>query len=80
MGTRITGKRAELLVAIAEERPLCFIGWRGVDPDIPLLLTEVLSKKESVPVIWVHYEGKDRKQPKGLVLQSHLGDSSRGQE
>jgi hypothetical protein len=67
VGTKITGKRAELLAAIAEERPLCFIGWRGVDPDIPLLLTEVLSKKESVPVIWVHYEGKDRKQPKGLA-------------
>ena len=67
VGTKISGKRGELLAAIAEERPICFIGWRGVDPDVPLLLTEILSKKDSVPVIWVHYEGGDKKQPKGLA-------------
>ncbi len=67
VGTRIAGNRAELLATIAHGRPLCFVGWRGVDPDIPLLLEEVLSKKDPVPVIWVHYEGKNQEQPKGLT-------------
>ncbi len=67
VGTKITGNRAELLAAIAQERPLCFVGWRGVDPDIPLLLTEVLGKKDAPPVIWVHYEGIDRERPHELA-------------
>jgi len=67
VGTKITGKRAELLAAIAQERPLCFIGWRGVDPDIPLLLAEVLDKKDAPPVIWIHYEGRDRERPHELA-------------
>lgn len=67
VGTTITGNRAELLTAVAQQRPLCFIGWRGIDPDIPLLLMEVLSKKDSTPVIWVHYEGRGRERPNGLT-------------
>lgn len=79
VGTKIIGKRAELLAAIAQERPLCFVGWRGVDPDIPLLLTELLGKKDSPPVIWVHYEGRNREHPLGLTqCLSGMPESLRG--
>jgi hypothetical protein len=58
VGTQLTGYRAELLEEIIRTRPLCFVGWRGVDPDIPPLLYNSLSKRDaSLPVFWIHYEG-----------------------
>lgn len=58
VGTQLTGPRAELLEEIIRTRPLCFVGWRGVDPDIPPLLYNMLNKRDpSLPTFWIHYEG-----------------------
>ena len=58
VGTKLTGHRAELLKEIVRTRPLCFVGWRGVDPDIPPLLEESLWERDpSLPIFWLHYEG-----------------------
>jgi NAD-dependent SIR2 family protein deacetylase len=58
VGTQLTGNRAEFLKEIVQNRPLCFVGWRGVDPDIPPLLRNTLEKRDPVlPIFWIHYEG-----------------------
>lgn len=58
VGTQLTGSRAELLTEIVINRPLCFVGWRGVDPDIPTLLNKAFERRNrSLPVFWIHYEG-----------------------
>ncbi len=58
VGTQLTGNRAELLEEIIRTRPMCFVGWRGVDPDIPPLLYNMLAKRDSsLPTFWIHYEG-----------------------
>jgi hypothetical protein len=58
VGTQLRGQKADLLAKIVHTRPLCFVGWRGVDPDIPPLLREQLGQRNpSLPVFWVHYEG-----------------------
>ena len=38
VGTQLSGNRAELLLEIIQNRPICFVGWRGIDPDIPPLI------------------------------------------
>lgn len=58
VGTRLSGYRAELLEEIIRTRPLCFVGWQGVDPDIPALLNEKIGvRNPSLPTFWIHYEG-----------------------
>lgn len=57
--TQLTGPRAELLTEIIKNRPLCFVGWSGKDPDIPPLLSKIYKERDSsLPVFWIHYEGK----------------------
>jgi len=59
VGTQLTGSRAELLVNIMQTRPICFVGWRGVDPDIPPLLNSAMAGRDvSLPIFWIHYEGE----------------------
>ena len=58
VGTQLTGNRAELLMNIVQNRPICFVGWRGDDPDIPPLLHSAMAGRDaSLPIFWVHYEG-----------------------
>ncbi len=58
VGTQLSGNRAELLIDIMQNRPLCFVGWRGIDPDIPPLLRKALDTRDSsLPIFWIHYEG-----------------------
>lgn len=58
VGTKLTGHRAEILEEVVRTRPLCFVGWRGIDPDIPPLLEESRRERDpSLPVFWLHYEG-----------------------
>ncbi len=58
VGTQLAGHRAELLAEIVRTRPLCFVGWRGVDPDIPPFLNQAWSTRDpSLPVFWMHHEG-----------------------
>jgi len=58
VGTQMTGHKAELLKEVIRTRPLCFIGWQGVDPDIPPLMYNMLHKRDtSLPTFWIHYEG-----------------------
>ncbi len=58
VGTQLTGNKAEFLEEVIRTRPLCFVGWRGVDPDIPPLLYNMLNKRDpSLPTFWIHYEG-----------------------
>lgn len=58
VGTQLTGHKKELLSEVLCTRPLCFVGWRGVDPDIPPLLYSMLKKRDSsIPTFWIHYEG-----------------------
>lgn len=57
VGTRLSGYRAELLEEIVRTRPLCFVGWQGVDPDIPALLNDKNGDRNpSLPTFWIHYE------------------------
>jgi hypothetical protein len=56
--TQLTGHRAEILVHVMHNHPICFVGWSGIDPDIPPLLFEAMkSRHSSLPVFWMHYEG-----------------------
>ena len=56
--TELEGHRAELLREIVHTRPLCFVGWSGVDPDIPLLLLRTSElRAKALPTFWIHYEG-----------------------
>jgi hypothetical protein len=56
--TQISGHRANLLEEIVRTRPLCFVGWSGVDPDIPPLFESLLSSRDpALPSFWIHYEG-----------------------
>lgn len=58
VGIQLTGHRADLLMNILQNRPVCFVGWRGVDPDIPPLLHSAMAKRDaSLPIFWIHYEG-----------------------
>jgi hypothetical protein len=75
VATRLVGDRASLLAEIVQHRPLCFVGWRGVDPDIPPLLSNLYkTRNPSSPVIWVHYEGR---QPSSISLQTAIDDTPR---
>jgi hypothetical protein len=59
VGTQLSGNRAELLLDIMQSRPICFVGWQGIDPDIPPLLHSILNNRDpSLPIFWIHYEGK----------------------
>lgn len=72
VGTQISGYRAELLTDIVENRPLCFVGWRGVDPDIPPILYKALRRRDRhLPIFWIHFEGS----PPGSIS---LDDSIQG--
>lgn len=55
VATRLAGDRAELLAAIMGERPVCFIGWRGADPDAPSVLGHADPLASNA--FWIHYEG-----------------------
>jgi hypothetical protein len=56
--TELDGYRAELLREIVRTRPLCFVGWSGVDPDIPPLLFHALeARDDALCTFWIHYEG-----------------------
>jgi hypothetical protein len=58
VGTQLTGNRALLIGKIIRTRPICFVGWRGIDPDVPPLLHEFLEKRDSsLPIFWIHFEG-----------------------
>ena len=58
VGTKLVGDRADLLSRIVQTRPLCFVGWRGADPDIPPLLYETFAHRDALlPVFWMHFEG-----------------------
>lgn len=57
--TRLVGYRAECLATICATRPLCVVGWRGVDPDIPPVFAESLAGRvPTLPIVWVHFHGR----------------------
>ncbi len=59
VSTCLIGDRAKLLQRILGERPVCFVGWRGADPDIPPLLSGLVdSRGLAGPVFWIHYDGR----------------------
>lgn len=58
VGTRLAGNRAALLEAVIPDRPICFVGWRGADPDIPPVLAELSSSSSTAaPSFWILYHG-----------------------
>jgi len=70
VGTQLTGNKAELLEEVLRTRPLCFVGWRGGDPDIPPLLYNMLGKRDSsLPTFWIHFEGYP---PGSMTLQTAI--------
>jgi len=74
VGTRLAGNRADLLAEIVQHRPLCFVGWRGVDPDIPPLLFDLYKTRDSsLPVFWIHYEGNP---PGSISIQAAIDGTS----
>jgi hypothetical protein len=74
VGTQLGGNRADLLTRIVQTRPLCFVGWRGVDPDIPPLLHKTFADRDSsLPIFWIHYEGSP---PNMMSLEKAIDDCS----
>lgn len=58
VGTAIAGPRRDLLLRVFTQRPLCVLGWRGADPDIPpILRTAFVDRPRDLPVFWVHRTG-----------------------
>lgn len=59
VGTQLSGNRAKLLLDIMQNRPVCFVGWQGIDPDIPPILYSALENRDpTLPIFWIHWEGK----------------------
>jgi hypothetical protein len=53
--TELHGNRAAVLEEIVKCRPLCFVGWRGVDPDIPKLLSRLAGARPThLSTSWLH--------------------------
>jgi tetratricopeptide (TPR) repeat protein len=74
VGTQLIGTRAEFLQEVVRTRPLCFVGWRGVDPDIPPLLYNMLEKRDPLlPTFWIHHEGRP---PGSISLQKNIEECS----
>lgn len=74
VGTQLSGCRAELVAEIARKRPLCFVGWQGIDPDIPVTLHEELKKRDSsLLTFWIHFEGYT---PGSVSLEKAIEDCS----
>lgn len=74
VGTQLIGYKEEVLTEIVQTRPLCFVGWRGVDPDIPPLLFNTLGQRDSLlPTFWLHYEGK---RPGSISLEAAIHGTS----
>ena len=72
VGTQLSGDRAELLLDIMQNRPVCFVGWQGIDPDIPPLLHSALENREpTLPIFWIHWEGSS---PGSLTLDDSLDE------
>jgi hypothetical protein len=72
VGTQLVGNRADLLTRIVQSKPLCFVGWRGVDPDIPPLLFKTFASRDtSLPIFWIHYEGSP---PNLISLEKVMND------
>jgi hypothetical protein len=70
VGKRLSGQRADLLAEIVQHRPLCFVGWRGIDPDIPPLLPDLYKTRDSsLPIFWIHYEGN---RPGSISIQAAI--------
>lgn len=63
VGTILRGPRSELLSYVLSSRPVCFVGWRGADPDIPPIILSARSATALEPVIWVLYEGAEPDKP-----------------
>lgn len=54
VGTALNGPRAELIREVFTSRPVCLIGWRGADPDLPPIVAEALtSRLRDLPAFWV---------------------------
>ncbi len=56
VGTTTTGRRRDLLLHVFSRHPMCFVGWRGVDPDVPPVLRATLADRpRDLPLFWVHH-------------------------
>jgi len=63
VGTEITGYRADLLRYVFSKRPICVVGWRGVDPDIPPVIASTRSPTASAPLVWILHDGAQPEEP-----------------
>ncbi len=71
---RLAGKRANLLTEIIQNRPICFVGWQGIDPDIPPLLFDLYqTRNPAVPIFWIHYE---ESKSKPILLKDAIKNTS----
>lgn len=53
--TRLSGERAALVEYVIANRPVCFAGWRGADPDIPSFMASIVETYRSkANVYWIH--------------------------
>lgn len=66
VGTALTGHRADLVRHVMSTRPVCVVGWRGVDPDIPPVLAAARTTTAREPLIWTLYQGDDPDSPFSL--------------
>lgn len=57
VGTSFVGDRAMLLSHILRARPVCFVGWRGADPDIPPLVLAAHEELETPSWAWAIWQG-----------------------
>lgn len=53
--TRLSGERAALVEYVIANRPVCFVGWRGADPDIPSFTASIAETYRSTAnAFWIH--------------------------
>ena len=72
--TALTGDRADLIEHVMSTRPVCFVGWQGIDPDIPPVIAAARNRNMAEPLIWTFYEGPDPASP--FRLQDRLNETS----
>lgn len=66
VGTALSGHRTDLVRNVVSSRPVCVVGWRGVDPDISPVLAAARGAAAAEPLVWTLYRGDDPDSPISL--------------
>jgi hypothetical protein len=75
VGTTMIGSRADLVRHVFGDRPVCIVGWRGADPDIPPLIRTAMARRPAgLPLFWVHHTPESVSHVSPLLRDAAMGN------